>query len=124
MQKKQQSEARKLEIKEWFKSLSAEERVLCLTTIDKEVGDLISNTFCKRQKQNQWPSNAAHLSGLDKLQSLLFLMTRPQAKQWNFEVSEVTQDRSKKLQDELQTKKPFFSTLEANKKREPAKFAA
>ena len=33
-----------------FKSLSLEERVLCLTTIDREICDIIIKDFCEKQK--------------------------------------------------------------------------
>lgn len=31
-----------------FKNLTAEERVLCLTTVDKEICEIVVNDFCKR----------------------------------------------------------------------------
>ena len=33
-----------------FKGLTVEERVLCLSTIDREISEIIRDEFCKRQR--------------------------------------------------------------------------
>lgn len=68
-----------------FKSLSTEERVLCLTTIDKDICDIVTEQFCKRQKQAH--SLAASVNKVDKLQTLLFAMIAPpKDRAWDFEL--------------------------------------
>ena len=108
-----------------FKGLTTEERVLCVTTIDREICEIIRNDFCKRQRQAN--SISAPMNGLDKLQTLLFLNQPRQQNQWEFSIEDRSQkngsNKAKKL-DEQQPPKAFFSTVEASKKRSPPKFLA
>jgi len=118
--------------------LSTEERVLCLTTIDKDICDIVAEQFCKRQ--NQAHSLAASVNKLDKLQTLLFAMiAAPKDRSWQYEVSksgaqssqkETGTDESratiKKLCDtsSAEQRLPLFTTIEAAKKRAPARQVA
>ena len=65
-----------------------EERVLCLTTIDKDVTDLVRDDFIKKQSHTSNPS--AHLYGLQKLQSLVFskMPSNRNNHAWSFSVKE------------------------------------
>ena len=71
-----------------FKGLTSEERVYCLTTIDKEICDTVRKTMVERQRIHE-AANFSAQHGLDKLQSLLFVMIPPDVN-WEVQINDLT----------------------------------
>ena len=99
-----------------FKTLKPEERVLCITTVDKEVSERIK-FFVKRTKQVLVLPNAM----LDKLQSLKFMMINPMP-QYDVQIKDLSKGNQKNEDENVS--KPFFRTAEVSKSQIKANFIA